>query len=50
MASTKNPHVWEYLNYYVSLPHSPHYAVLISGSWGIGKTYLVKEFLRQNFG
>jgi hypothetical protein len=48
MASTQNPHVWEYLTYYLSLPHSPHYAVLISGPWGIGKTYLVKEFLRQN--
>jgi DNA polymerase III delta prime subunit len=48
MASTENPHVWEYLTYYLSLPHSPHYAVLISGPWGIGKTYLVKEFLRQN--
>lgn len=48
MVKTKNPHVWEYLAYYLSLPHSPHYAVLISGPWGIGKTYLVKEFLRQN--
>jgi hypothetical protein len=48
MTSTKNLHVWEYLTYYLSLPHPPHYAVLISGPWGIGKSYLVKEFLRQN--
>ena len=47
MASTKNQHVWEYLNYYLSLPHSPHYAMLISGPWGIGKTQLINEFLRQ---
>ena len=47
MTETKNPHVWEYLTYYLSLPHSPHYAVLISGPWGIGKTYLVKKILRE---
>lgn len=47
MPKTQNPHVWEYLTYYLSLPHSPHYAVLISGPWGVGKTYLIKEFLRQ---
>src|SRR5258708_4230084 len=45
----KNRHVKDYLHYYISLPHSPHYAVMINGPWGIGKTYLVKEFLRQFF-
>jgi KAP family P-loop domain len=45
-----NKHVREYLSYYVSLPHSPQYAVMINGPWGIGKTFLIKEFLRRNVG
>lgn len=42
-----NAHVRDYLSHYVSLPYSPFYAVLINGPWGVGKTYLVKEFLRN---
>ena len=41
----KNSHVTEYLEYYLSLP-SPNFAVLINGDWGVGKTYLVKTFLK----
>lgn len=41
----RNQHVKEYLTYYTSFPHPPHYAVLLNGPWGIGKTYLLKEFL-----
>jgi GTPase SAR1 family protein len=48
--SDKNQHVKDYLSYYILLPHSPHYAVMINGPWGVGKTYLIKEFLRQHFG
>jgi len=40
-----NRHVIEYLTYYASLPHSPNYAVMLSGPWGVGKTHLVKKFL-----
>jgi KAP family P-loop domain len=46
----KNRHVTEYLSYYLSLPHPPQYAVMVNGPWGIGKTYLVKEFLRRQVG
>jgi hypothetical protein len=47
MAEDKNRHVKDYLTFYLSLPHSPHFAVMINGSWGIGKTYLVKQFLKE---
>src|SRR6185437_13448629 len=45
-----NQHVWEFLDYYITRRHAPHYAVMISGPWGVGKTYLIKKFLRQNNG
>ena len=41
-----NKHVKEYLSYYVSFPHSPHFAVLLNGTWGIGKTFLVEKYLK----
>jgi hypothetical protein len=48
-ATSANKHVDEFLSYYVALPHPPKYAVLVNGPWGIGKTYLVIEFLRRAF-
>lgn len=42
-----NSHVKEYLSHYVSLPHPPHYAVMVKGPWGIGKTHLISEFLER---
>ncbi len=44
-----NSHVLEFLNYFASFPHSPRYAVLVNGPWGVGKTYLIKKFLEQRF-
>jgi Cdc6-like AAA superfamily ATPase len=41
-----NKHVNEYLSYYVSFPHSPRFAVLLNGTWGIGKTFLVQKYLQ----
>ncbi|MGE8131424.1 P-loop NTPase fold protein [Methylobacterium sp. NPDC080182] len=41
----RNAHVKAYLAYYVGLPKAPHYAVLLDGAWGIGKTFLLKAFL-----
>lgn len=41
----RNAHVNAYLTYYVGLPRPPHYAVLLDGAWGIGKTFLLKAFL-----
>ncbi len=49
MAKDANDHVWDYLTYYLGLPHSPNFAVLLSGPWGVGKTFLVKRFLAKNF-
>jgi hypothetical protein len=40
-----NQHVREYLNYYIDFKHAPHYAVLLKGVWGIGKTFLVRQIL-----
>ncbi|MBR1179875.1 hypothetical protein JQ617_38315 [Bradyrhizobium sp. KB893862 SZCCT0404] len=50
MVARGNKQVWDYLDYYLSLAHSPRYAVLISGPWGVGKTHLLKAFLREKFG
>ena len=48
-AIDRNRHIREYLPYYVKLPQAPNYAVLISGPWGIGKTFLVKKILKEQF-
>src|ERR1700722_11777661 len=50
MTSKNNKHVWEYLTYYLNLTHVPGFAVLLSGPWGVGKTYLLKAFLKEKFG
>jgi GTPase SAR1 family protein len=46
-SSDRNRHIRDYLSYYLSLPHPPHYAVMITGPWGIGKTFLIKKLLRE---
>ncbi|MEO5376110.1 MAG: KAP family NTPase [Alphaproteobacteria bacterium] len=43
-----NAHVIEYLDYYVKTPHEPEFAVLVTGAWGSGKTFLVKNFLKKH--
>lgn len=48
-ANNANQHVWDYLKYYVSLRQPPQFAILIDGAWGIGKTYLIKTFLKEQF-
>src|SRR4051794_9363809 len=50
MASNRNKHVWEYLTYYLDLTRAPGFAVLLSGPWGVGKTYLLKAFLKEKLG
>ena len=37
----------EYLDYYKSIS-APGYAVLVSGAWGVGKTYQVKKALKAD--
>jgi len=49
MAGENNKHVWDYLEYYLRLGHAPGFAVLVSGPWGVGKTYLMKAFLKKEF-
>lgn len=41
----RNQHVKNYLTYYTDFPQPPHYAVMLNGPWGIGKTFLLKAFL-----
>jgi KAP family P-loop domain len=43
----RNQEVKDYLTYYIAFPHPPGFAVMLNGPWGIGKTYLLKEFLRS---
>jgi hypothetical protein len=45
----QNRHIHDYLTYYLNIPHPPHYAVLLNGAWGIGKTFLLKKFLKEFF-
>ena len=42
----KNQHIKDYLSDYSKLK-SPGYAVLITGSWGCGKTFLINQFSSQ---
>jgi GTPase SAR1 family protein len=43
-----NEHIFEYLDYYIHLPIQPEYAVLITGSWGSGKSSLVRRAVRES--
>ena len=38
-----NKQVEQYLNYFLGLPVSPNYAVMVTGQWGAGKTQLVRK-------
>lgn len=40
-----NAHIFEYLDYYVDLPRPPHYAVMLTGPWGIGKSFNIKRYV-----
>jgi AAA+ ATPase superfamily predicted ATPase len=42
-----NRHIKEYLSQYIAFPHSPRFAVMLTGPWGIGKTFLVKKFIEN---
>ncbi|MCQ2287364.1 MAG: KAP family NTPase [Bacteroidales bacterium] len=43
--ANSNEHIEQFLNYYLEKETSPDYAVLITGCWGSGKTYFIKQFL-----
>ena len=42
-----NRHVLNYLEYYCKPDNSFDFAVLLKGSWGTGKTFLIKHFLEE---
>lgn len=42
-----NAHVRQYLDHYLDFPHAPHFAVLLAGPWGIGKTHLLQTYLAK---
>ncbi|MUG77464.1 hypothetical protein GM550_03100 [Commensalibacter sp. ESL0367] len=39
-----NQHITEYLDYYVFDKKEPEFAVLLTGKWGIGKTYYIDAY------
>lgn len=43
----RNQHVREYLTYYLGFQTPPNFAVLLDGTWGIGKTFFIKDFMTQ---
>jgi hypothetical protein len=43
-----NEHIKDYLKWYLSDScNSPKFAVLIKGGWGSGKTYFIKQFIKE---
>ena len=42
-----NTHIFTYLDYYVDLPRPPHYAVMLTGPWGMGKSFNIKRYLKS---
>lgn len=42
-----NQHIKDYLSYYLSFSMPPRFAVLLNGPWGIGKTFLVRNFVKS---
>ena len=42
-----NKHIEEFLDDYLNKEQSPDYAVLITGCWGSGKTYFIRQFLEK---
>jgi hypothetical protein len=44
----KNDHISQYLDYYLGLQTSPEFAVLLTGEWGSGKTWFLKNYLESH--
>jgi len=43
-----NEQICDYLEYYIDLPEPPQFAVMITGDWGSGKSFFVKNFLKTH--
>jgi len=41
-----NKHIFDYLDYYVDVLNPPQYAVMLTGPWGIGKSYEIKQYAK----
>lgn len=50
----KNSHIKSYIEYYLDLKSEPHFAIMLKGAWGTGKTWFVdeaiKDYTRNNEG
>jgi len=42
-----NEHISDYLEYYSKLEIEPEFAVLLRGPWGCGKSWFIKNFLKE---
>jgi hypothetical protein len=42
-----NQHIEDYLDYYCNLSIPPEYALLIKGSWGSGKSHIIKNVIKR---
>jgi hypothetical protein len=42
-----NEHIRDFLKYYCGLPKEPQYAVMLTGLWGGGKTWFIKDFIKH---
>lgn len=42
-----NDHIINFLDYYTGLTTPPHYAVLLTGEWGIGKTFFILDYMKK---
>lgn len=49
-AADANRHVRDYLTHFLAFQHAPRYAVMLSGRWGIGKTFQVKKIVGDLLG
>ena len=43
----KNKEIKNYLNYYIEMKNSPQYAIMLKGLWGSGKTWFIKNFIKE---
>lgn len=42
-----NEHIEKYLDYYLKLNIPPEYAILLRGKWGSGKTWFIKNYIKN---
>ncbi|MBD1914665.1 MULTISPECIES: P-loop NTPase fold protein [Cyanophyceae] len=45
--ASNNKHIEDYLNYYFDSEFDANFAVMLSGGWGTGKTWFIKEYYKD---